>query len=75
MIITLVKKLSGREFIQEMENTYKSMSELEKTFKRTNNMKMYVDLENWKYYSNHLDETIELSESLITDKLHLNNLV
>lgn len=74
MIITLVKKQSGKEFIQEMENTYKSMSELEKTFKRTNNMKMYVDLENWKYYSNHLDETIELSESLITDKLHLNDL-
>ena len=36
-----------------MESTYNSMSELEKTFKRTNNMKMYVDLEKWKYYTNH----------------------
>lgn len=37
-------------------------------------MKMYVDLENWNYYINHLDETIELSESLITDKLSLSDL-
>lgn len=74
MIITLVKKQTGKEFIQDMERTYNSITELEKTFKRTNNMKMYVDLENWRYYNNHLDETIELSESLITDKLNLNDL-
>ena len=74
MIITLVKKQTGKEFIQNMESTYNSISELEKTFKKTNNMKMYVDLENWRYYNNHLDETIELSESLITDKLNLNDL-
>ena len=74
MIITLVKKQTGKEFIQDMERTYNSITELEKTFKRTNNMKMYVDLENWKYYVNHLDEKIELSESLITDKLTLSDL-
>ena len=66
MIITLVKKQTGEEFIKEMEKTYNSIPELEKAFKKTNNMKMYVDLENWIYYTNHLDETIELSESLIT---------
>ena len=54
MIITLVKKQNGQEFIREMEETYKSLSELEKLFKRTNNMKMYVDLENWKYYKENL---------------------
>lgn len=74
MIITLVKKLNGKEFIMDMEKTYKSITELEKLFERTNNMKLYVDLENWKYYRNHLDETIELSESLITDKLSLSDL-
>ena len=51
MIITLIKKQTGKEFIKDMEKTYHSISELEKTFKRTNNMKMYVDLENWKYYA------------------------
>jgi len=58
MIITLVKKQTGYEFIREMEETYKSISELEKLFERTNNMKMYVDLENRKYYKNTLNENI-----------------
>ena len=53
MIITLVKKQTGKEFIQDMERTYNSITELEKTFKRTNNMKMYVDLENWKKMISH----------------------
>ena len=74
MIITLVKKQNGYEFIREMEETYKSISELEKLFKRTNNMKMYVDLENWKYYNLNPDEMIETTESLVTNKLSLSDL-
>ena len=74
MIITLVKKQNGHEFIREMEETYKSLSELEKLFKRTNNMKMYVDLENWKYYNQNPDEMIETTESLVTNKLSLSDL-
>ena len=70
----MVKKQTGHEFIKEMEETYKSISELEKLFKRTNNMKMYVDLENWKYYKDNLDEEIELTESLVTNKLSLSDL-
>ena len=46
----------------------------EKLFKRTNNMKMYVDLENWKYYKQNPDEMIETTESLVTDKLSLSDL-
>lgn len=71
MIITLIKKQTGIEFINEMEKTYKSINELEKLFEKTNNMKMYVDLQNWKYYKDNLDEIIETSESLITNKLSL----
>ena len=74
MIITLVKKQTGHEFIREMEETYNSISELEKLFERTNNMKMYVDLENWRYYRDNLDEEIELTESLVTNKLSLSDL-
>ena len=54
MIITLVKKQTGHEFIR--------------------NMKMYVDLENWRYYRDNLDEEIELTESLVTNKLSLSDL-
>ncbi|MEE1134552.1 MarR family transcriptional regulator [uncultured Methanobrevibacter sp.] len=74
MIITLVKKQTGYEFIKEMEETYNSINELEKLFKRTNNMKMYVDLENWNYYRDNPDEMIEITESLITNKLSLSDL-
>lgn len=74
MIITLVKKQTGYEFIKEMEETYNSINELEKLFKRTNNMKMYVDLENWNYYRDNPDEMIEITESLITNKLYLSDL-
>ena len=74
MIITLVKKQTGYEFIKEMEETYNSINELEKLFKRTNNMKMYVDLENWNYYRDNPDEMIEISESLNTNKLSLSEL-
>ena len=74
MIITLVKKQSGMEFIEEMQDTYKSIEEAEKLFSRTNNMKVYVDLQNWKYYKHNLNETIKTSESLVTDKLSLSDL-
>ena len=74
MIITLVKKQTGHEFIREMEETYKSLNELEKLFERTNNMKMYVDLENWKYYKENPNEMIEITESLVTNKLSLSDL-
>lgn len=74
MIITLVKKQTGAEFIREMEDTYKSISELEKLFKRTNNMKMYVDLENWQYYKENPHEMIEITESLVTNKLSLSDM-
>ena len=73
MIITLVKKQTGLEFISEMEETYKSLNELEKLFKRTNNMKMYVDMENWKYYKENPNEMIEITESLVTNKLSLSD--
>ena len=73
-MIILVKKQTGYEFVKEMEDTYKSINELEKLFERTNNMKMYVDLQNWKFYRDNLDEKIEISESLLTNKLSLSDL-
>ena len=53
MIITLVKKQKGISFINEMERTYNSLEELEKLYERTGNMKLYVEIENWKYYLQH----------------------
>jgi DNA-binding MarR family transcriptional regulator len=57
-----------------MEDTYKSFEEAEKLFQRTNNMKIYVDLQNWQYYKHNPEDIIKTSESLVTNKLSLTDL-
>lgn len=75
MMVSLVKEQKGSEFIQEMEKTYKSLEEAEKLLKRTpRNMILYVDIENWKYYKKHPDETIKRTTSIVTKKLTLGEL-
>ena len=71
MIITLVKKQKGLSFINDMEKTYNSLEELEKLYERTGNMKLYVELENWKYYLQHPEEEIEITESLVNKEISL----
>ncbi|GAA5818150.1 MAG: conserved hypothetical protein [Methanobrevibacter sp. CfCl-M3] len=75
MIINLNKKQSGLDFIKEMEKTYGSVDQLEKMFKETNNMVYYVDLEAWKYHLNHLDEEIERTNSIVTDKITISEVI
>lgn len=67
MIITLIKNQTGSEFIKEMEKEYGSLQKIRTAYEKTNNMKLLVDMENWMYYKEHPNETLELSESLITD--------
>lgn len=69
MIINLNKKQTGLDFIKEMEKTYGSIDQLKKMFKETNNMVYYVDLNAWEYHLNHLDEEIERTTSIVTDKI------
>ena len=57
MIISLIKKQKGNEFIKEMEKTHGSINEMEKKVERTNNMVFYSDLEAWKYYLTNPNET------------------
>ena len=72
MIISLVKEQKGSKFVQEMEETYGSLEEAIKLFKRTpRNMILYVDIENWKYYRRHPDESIKRTTSIITKDLTL----
>ena len=54
-----------------MEKTYNSLEELEKLYERTGNMKLYVELENWKYYLQHPEEEIEITESLVNKEISL----
>lgn len=65
-MISTNRKLTGREFIEEMKREYNSIDDLEELVSNTNDMKMYVDLRNWKYYRNHLDEEIEVIQTVIS---------
>ena len=73
MIINLNKKQSGLDFIKEMEKSYGSIQQLEKMFKQTNNMVYYVDLEAWKYHLDHLDEEIERTTTIVTEKITISD--
>lgn len=54
-----MKKEKGIDFINRMKNKYQSIANLEKIVNETKNMKLLVDLDNWKYLNKHLDEYIE----------------
>lgn len=74
MIISLVKRMKGREFIDKMEIQFHSMENLEKIVDKTNNMKLLVDLDNWKYYNDNPNEIIEEEFVFISDDLSFNEI-
>ena len=74
MIITLIKNQTGAEFVKDIKEEYNSLQDIRKAYEKTNNMKLLVDMENWEYYHEHPDETLELSESLVTDNITLSKL-
>jgi hypothetical protein len=75
MRITLVRQINGRELVEEFENTYGSLKRLENLYKRKpENMKLYSDLDDWKYFMEHPDEIIEDAKDIITEKLTLGKL-
>ncbi|EKQ53559.1 MAG: hypothetical protein B655_1212, partial [Methanobacterium sp. Maddingley MBC34] len=75
MKITLIKTITGEKLIQELEETYGSLDRLERLQDRNpDNMKVYTDLDDWKYYQDHLDEIIEETKGIVTEKLTLGTL-
>ena len=75
MRITLIKEVKGSELIQNFEKTYGSLNRLEKLHERNpENMEIYMDLDDWKYYLDNLDEIIEDGKTIITERLTLGKL-
>lgn len=67
MKVTLIREISGAELIHGFEKTYGSINKLEKLHQRNpENMKIYMDLDDWKYYQEHPQEIIEDSKTIIT---------
>lgn len=73
MIITLIKKETGKTVIKEFNEKYGSIKELERLYKKTGNNLFLVDLENWKYLNKNPDEEIESGEIKITNKLNISD--
>ncbi|RAP51703.1 MAG: hypothetical protein BZ137_09745, partial [Methanosphaera sp. rholeuAM130] len=59
---------------KNLENQYKSIENLEKIVDKTNNMKLLVDLDNWKYYVDHPGQLIEEEFTFISDDLSFNEI-
>ena len=67
--IKLIKEKNGAKLIKEFKETYGSIEALERAFKRdSENVKLYMDLEDWEYFQDHPDEEIRETEIIYTDK-------
>ncbi|WP_323736518.1 hypothetical protein PXD04_00670 [Methanosphaera sp. ISO3-F5] len=71
MMITLIKRLKGTDVIKDLTQKYGSKKELERLFNQTSNMEMLIDLENWNFFLENPNETIEKGEALVTNKINL----
>ncbi len=75
MRITRVRQITGKELVEEFEKTYGSLKRLENLYeRRSENMKLYSDLDDWNYFKEHPDEIIEDAKDVITEKLTLGKL-
>jgi hypothetical protein len=70
--ITLIREIKGSELVKDMEKEYGSMLKLEKLYEQNmDNLKLYSDLEDWKYYSKNPDEVLEDGKTIITEEFVL----
>jgi hypothetical protein len=73
--IKLIKNISGEELNKQYSEKYGSIKKLKELLdKDENNMDLFNDLEDWKFFGENPDEIIEDSTTIITDKLTLTNI-
>jgi len=67
--ITLIRELTGKELIEKFKEKYRSVESLERAFERdSENVKLYMDLGDWKYFIDNPDEKIKETEIIYADK-------
>ncbi|MCL2688072.1 MAG: hypothetical protein FWE58_06005 [Methanobrevibacter sp.] len=67
--ITLIRKTNGVGLIKFFKEEYGSIEKLEKKFEeKRGNMKMKLDLNDWKYFLKNPDEEVEDSETVFIKK-------
>lgn len=63
MMLKLIKKRSGSEFIQELKEKYDSIEDLQRLMKKHPGNLLYpLDYDDWLYYLEHPDEIIETED-------------
>jgi len=73
--VKLIRIITGRELIKDFKEEYGSMEKLENELENDeNNMKLFSDLEDWKFFGKNPDDEIEDKTTIITDKLTLTTL-
>ena len=73
--IKLTKTITGKELNDKFEKKYGSIQKLEKMLEKDpENMLLFSDLEDWKFFGKYPDETINEGRTILTDTLTLTNL-
>ena len=70
--IKLIKEISTKQFFLEMEKTYGSIDRLKRTYKRNpSNMKLFTDLDEWKYFLKHPHKKVTQTKIHYTNDLNI----
>jgi lipopolysaccharide biosynthesis regulator YciM len=70
--IKTIKKTNGQGIVKKFKETYGSIERLKKFAKENpDSMRAHFDLEDWRYYQVHLNEEIELTESIIGQNINI----
>jgi len=62
--IKLIRKIKGKELVKEYEKNYRTLENLKKIVEETENMKLELDYDEWKYFKKHPEETLEQTHIL-----------
>jgi len=73
--IKLVRKLKGKDLIEDFEGSYKSLDNLKKVFeKEKTNARLDIDLNDWLYSLDNPDEVIEQEKIIYTNNKDIQTL-
>ena len=71
--ITTIKLIKGKEKIRELEKKYGSLKNLKRKYKNDNeNILLYSDLEDWKYFLKHPEEELEEGKTVFIEDININ---
>ncbi|KZX12319.1 HVO_A0114 family putative DNA-binding protein [Methanobrevibacter curvatus] len=73
--IKLIKTITGKELNENYEKQYGSIQKLAKLLEKdSENMKLFSDLKDWKFFGENPEEKINDTTTIMTDTLALTNL-